>query len=159
MEKPNALRAALATADPELARDPDRLSMWVDEGRIRSPMTENRGFTWEYMLNITVVNLTLHPSVLFFAINDWLATNQPDLLTPLPHAGYTFEADLIDQQTTDLHITLKLSEQVALITGADGTTSLQHMPEPDMTWLTGAPSLSTPPANLTKVTPQDKTGA
>ena len=125
--------------------------MWVEEGRIRSPMVAARGFTWEYTLNITVVNMTGDPSVLFLAINDWCRANQPDLLTPLAHAGYRFEVDLIDQQTVDLHIVLKLSEQVLVIANSDGTENLQYPGEPDMTWLTGEPPLTTPAVNLTTV--------
>lgn len=152
MEKPTSLRAALTAADPQLARDPDRLNMWVTEGRVRAPMTAARGFTWEYTLNITITDMTTHPSVLFLAINDWCRPNQPDLLTALANAGYGFEADIIDPNTVDLHITLKLSEQVDLITNTDGTLALQHLAEPDMEWLTGAPNLSTPAVPLTQIT-------
>ena len=153
MQKPATLRAALITADPQLGRDPERLNMWVEEGRIRSPMVVSRGFIWEYRLNITLIDCTVHPSVLFLAINDWCRTNQPDLLTALPNAGYTFDADILDLQTVDLHITLKLSEQVALVTGAGGEVSLQHLAEPDMSWLTGDDPLTTPPVALTAITP------
>ena len=40
MQKPDSLRAAITAADPELGRDPARLLMWVEKGRIRAPMTE-----------------------------------------------------------------------------------------------------------------------
>lgn len=155
MEKPNSLRAALTAAAPDLARDPERLTMWVEEGRIRSPMVENRGFAWEYTLNITVTDLILHPSVLFLAINDWLRAAQPDLLTPASSAGYRFDADIIDPQTVDLHIKLRLTENVALVAGPNGP-ALQHLAEPDMTWLIGTP-LTDPPVPRAKVTPMPGT--
>lgn len=153
MQKPNSLRALLTAAYPELSRDPDRLNMWVEEGRVRSPMVAARGFTWEYTLNITVVNMTADPSVLFLAINDWCRANQPDLLTPLPNSGYRFEVDLIDQQTVDLHIVLKLSEQVLVITNSDETTSLQYPGEPDMSWLIGDTPLTMPAVPLADIVP------
>ena len=154
MQKPASLRAALAAAYPQLARDAERLSVWVEEGRIRSPMTASRGFTWEYTLNITLTEMTGDPSVLFLAINDWCRTNQPDLLTPEAKSGYTFEADLIDTQTVDLHITLRLTEQVAVTTDANGNTQIQYLPEPDMSWLLGEPGLTTPTVGLTSLVAQ-----
>jgi hypothetical protein len=156
MQKPTDLRTAITAAYPEFARDPDRLTMWVEDGRVRSPMTANRGFTCEYTLNITVVAMTTDPGVLFLAINDWCRTNQPDLLTALPNAGYSFEADLIDRQTIDLHITLKLTEQIALVADGSGL-ALQSVPEPDMAWLTGDDALTSPPVNLTTVIPAEGT--
>jgi hypothetical protein len=157
MQKSDSLRAALTAAWPELGRDAERLTLWVEEGRIRAPMTAARGFTWEYRLNITITNLELDPSVLFLAINDWLRTNQPDLLTPASNAGYTFEADILDQRSIDLHIVLKLTEQVMVATDTDGNTTLQHIAEPDMTWLLGDPALTDPPVNLSRIVAQPGT--
>jgi len=150
MEKPRSLRAAIVAALPEFDRDPDRLQMWVEDGHIKSPMTPDRGFGWDYTLNITITDMTTHPSVIFLAINDWLRTNQPDLLAPESSAGYRFEADILNigSGLIDLHITLKLTEQVALVTGEDGALALQHVAEPDLTWLTGGTPLTTPPRPL-----------
>ena len=152
MPKPATLRAALTTAYPEFTRDPDRLNMWVEDGRVRSPMTPARGFTCEYTLNITIINMTGDPAVLFLAINDWCRTQQPDLMSPAPHAGYTFETDIIDLQTIDLHIKLKLTEPIAMVTNA-GAPALQSVIEPDYAWLTGDDGLSSPTVNLMTVTP------
>jgi hypothetical protein len=157
MQKPTDLRAAITTAYPEFARDPDRLNMWVEHGRVRSPMTADRGFTCEYVLNITIVNMTGDPGVVFLAINDWCRINQPDLLTPLAQAGYTFEADLIDQQTIDIHVMLKLTEEIALVPNGAGF-ALQSVAEPDYGWLIGDDALTTPPVNLTSIVPADTTG-
>ena len=118
MEKPASLRAALTAADPQLARDAERLSVWVEEGRIRSPMTASRGFSWEYTLNITITDFTLHPSVLFLAINDWLRTNQPDLLSPEAKSGYSFEADMLDPSVPALALTLVLAPASTLVPSA-----------------------------------------
>ena len=125
--------------------------MWVEEGHIRSPMTASRGFEWKYRLNITLTDCTTHPSVLFLAINDWLRVNQPDLISNATSEGYKFEADIIDTKSVDLHITLHLTEQVALVDDGEGGFALQHLAEPDLSWLTGAPSLSTPTVDLVRI--------
>jgi hypothetical protein len=152
MEKPDSLRAALTAAYPQLARDPERLNMWVERGKIRAPMTPDLGLAWEYTLSILITDCTTQPSVLFFAINQWCRTNQPDLLSANPSHGYEFEADIIDPNTVDLHITLKLTEQVTAMANTDGSFTLQHIAEPDMTWLIGTP-LTDPPVTLSQIIP------
>ena len=159
MQKPSDLRAAITAAYPEFARDPDRLNMWVEHGRVRSPMVaSSQGFACEYTLNITIVNMTGDPGVVFLAINEWVRTNQPDLATSLPTSGYEFEADLIDQQTIDIHITLKLTEQIALVPGGEGH-ALQSVAEPDYAWLTGEDYLTAPPVDLATLVPAEGTPA
>lgn len=127
--KHNALRETIATALPELARDPERLAMWIEKGRIRSPMTDSRGFEWEYTLNIMVQDFTAHPSILFLTINDWLRVNQPELLQPGGKSGYQFEVDVIDDATVDLHVWLDLTERVHVTANDDGSDNLQHEDE------------------------------
>ena len=85
MEKPTSLRAAIAAAAQEYARDAERLQMWVEEGHIRSPMTASRGFEWKYRLNITLTDCTTHPSVLFLAIMMSYSVTL-SLLKPRPQA-------------------------------------------------------------------------
>ena len=44
MYKPESLRALLAAVHPELARDPDRLVVFIDEGSMVSTMAEGLSF-------------------------------------------------------------------------------------------------------------------
>lgn len=125
--KANSLREAITAAIPDLATDPDRLAMWIEKGRIRSPNTDNRGFEWDYVLNITIEEFTGHPSIPFLVINDWARTNQLELVQPGQKHGYDFQADVIDAGTVDFHIQLPLTERVSVTRNADGTDSLQHL--------------------------------
>lgn len=131
MQKPDSLRAAITAVDSELGRDPDRLKMWVEKGKIRAPMTPSRAFTYEYTLTIVVTDYPGHPSVVFLAISDWLRINQPDLLSPAATGGYSFEADILDNKTIDLQIDLPLTEQVLLTPREGGGWDLEHIAEPD----------------------------
>lgn len=119
MKKPASLRAAIAALMPEMARDPDRLAMWVERGQVRARQTRQRGFAWEYDLIIVAENYTLAPALLFFLICDWVRTNQPDLLATT-HPGFPFEVDVIDDRTFDVRITLPLSEVVTATQTATG---------------------------------------
>lgn len=129
--KTNSLREAIVAALPDFATDPDRLAMWIEKGSIRSPASENRNFEWAYTLNISLEAFTGHPAILFLAINDWLRTNQPDLLQPGAHKGYHHEVDVIDDNTVDMHVQLNLTEGFAVTRQSDGTDSLQPLNEAD----------------------------
>jgi hypothetical protein len=125
--KPNDLRAFIVAALPDFATDPERLAMWIEKGRIRSPMTASRNFEWEYTLNITLQDFTGEPAILFLVINDWLRTNQPELVQPGAKHGYVFEADVVDESTVDLHVQLDLTERTGVTANADGTDALQQL--------------------------------
>lgn len=111
MKKPGLLRAAVVALLPHLKRDPDKLAMWVERGNVRSRMTGQRGFAWEYELKIVVEDYGKPPEALFFLVVDWLRTQQPDLLAP-DSPGFPFEVDVIDEKTFDVQITLPLREIV-----------------------------------------------
>lgn len=125
--KANSLREAIVAALPDFATDPERLAMWIEKGTIRSPMTESRSFEWAYSLNIALEGFTGQPAILFLAINDWLRTNQPELLQPGAHKGYSHEVDVIDENTVDMHVKLELTERIAVERQSDGTDILQHL--------------------------------
>lgn len=111
MKKPGLLRAAIVALIPEMARDPDRLAMWVEKGNVRATNNRQRGFAWEYDLIVDVENFTGDPAGLFFAVVDWLRDQQPDLLAA-NSPGFPFEVDVIDTATVDVKITLPLREVV-----------------------------------------------
>lgn len=130
MQKPALLRTHLATALPELARDPERLKMWLDNGGIRSTQSASLGFQWAYKLNIVVTDWTQHPSIIMVLIVEWLRRHQPDLVASNAAAGFTFEADIIDDKTIDLSIDLDLTEVVTVTRREDGGFDMQHIEEP-----------------------------
>lgn len=132
MQKPNSLRAAIAAALPDLARDADRLAIHVEKGRIIAPPDGPGGFLWDYQLTLIITDCTAHPSLLFHTINQWLRLNQPELLAGQSHPGYGFEAEIIDPQTVDLMVTLHLTEQVTVAPREDGGVDLQHLAEPPL---------------------------
>ena len=128
MKKPALLRAALVALLPELARNPDKLAMWVENGRVRATGNAQRGFAWEYPLTVVVEDFTLPPETLFFIVVDWLRTQQPDLLSPNPE-GFPFEVDVIDDRSCDVKLTLPLREVVTATSDGAGGWQLEVQPE------------------------------
>lgn len=129
MKKPGLLRAAIVALLPELARNPDKLAMWVENGRVRATGNAQRGFAWEYPLTVVVEDFTKPPETLFFIVVDWLRTQQPDLLASNSE-GFPFEVDVIDDKTSDVKITLPLREIVTAIGDGSGGWQLEVVPEP-----------------------------
>jgi len=111
MKKPAALRAALVALMPELDRDPDRLAMWVEKGRVRSRLGSH-GFAWEYELTVLLKGFVGDPAVPFFIVTEWLRAQQPDLLGGGSGDGFAFEVDILDDKTFDVQMVLKLDECV-----------------------------------------------
>lgn len=134
MNKHNLLRAALTEAIPLLAANPADLRLWVEQGGIVARQNlgnSNRAFEWRYTLNVDVIDFTQHPNLVVLAINEWLAVNQPDLLTPARAPSYTFEVDVIDAKTVDLSFKLELSEAVHVVQRPDGGFDMTTFTEPD----------------------------
>ncbi len=129
MKKPANLRAAIVALLPELARNPDKLVMWVETGRTRATGNAQRGFAWEYQLTVVVEDFTKPPETLFFIVVDWLRTQQPDLLAPNTE-GFPFEVDVIDDKTADVKITLPLREIVSATSDGAGGWQLEVQAEP-----------------------------
>ena len=132
MQKADSLRAAIAAYLPELARDPDKLRLWVETGRVRSIAGASADFgahfAWEYTLNVLVTEFAQNPSILAIIVNDWCRANQPDLLQQ--GSGYPFEADILDDATFDVQFALPLSEPVLVTRREGGGWNLEHPGEP-----------------------------
>jgi hypothetical protein len=133
MLKMDTLRAAITEAVPELAAHPARLKMWIDRGSAQSRQTETFHFTYAFRLNVFVEELATDISVLSLAIFRWLRVNQPDLLAPGTD-GFTFDVDVLDNNTVDVLFLLALTQNVTVAQQPDGKFALQYLPEPDPLW-------------------------
>lgn len=153
MIKPNALRTALTAAIPLFAANPDMLKMWVDKGRIVAIKgASNRAFEYRYTLNLVIENWQGEECAVFLALNEWLGSQQPDLLAPAQVAtgAYSFEADIIDDKTIDLSIDVQLSEAVRVVARAGGGFELTFAAE-EIPLFAELQAMSAPPAPLTEI--------
>lgn len=130
MKKPDLLRAALVAAVPALARDPQLLIMWIDQGSIASPMTPSFSFAYSYQLNVLLLGYAGHQAPVAIAMLHWLRVQQPDLLQPKKDA-IAFEVDFLDNATVDLQFKLQLTEQVHAVRRPDGGFDMEFIAEPD----------------------------
>jgi hypothetical protein len=128
MNKPASLRAAIEAALPELAANPDRLLMFIEDGRVAAGLG-SLSFEYHFTVTVVITDWAGHPDAMMLPILQWLRTNQPDLLQnpDRQKEAITFQAELLNHTTMDLQIKLKLSERVRIT--ADGAT---HLPEPQL---------------------------
>lgn len=114
---------------PELRNEPDRLAIWVEDGKVAARHTGTLGFAFEYPLSVYLKEIGTDIAIITLAIVRWLRVNQPDLLV---HPNrFDFETDVWDNETADLQFTLQLTENVAVTPNDDGSHGIDYLPEPD----------------------------
>jgi len=132
MRKPASLRAAIAAVFPALARDPDRLRIWIDSGRIAARYGPTPGWEYRYKLSVLLLDWKDSTDPLLLAIVGWLQTEQPDLLQnhERGNEAVKFRADILDDATIDLQFDLELTETVGCTPREGGGFDLINQPEP-----------------------------
>lgn len=132
MNKPDSLREHLLAAVPDLARNPDRLLMFIDSGKVRCTAAVSLSFEYSYTLQIILTDFAGHPDSVMLPILGWLRVNQSELLANLDKSaeGLSFEADILDRSKVDLSLTLPLTERVVVKRLDDGSFDVSHPGEP-----------------------------
>jgi len=131
MMKPASLREALTAAVPYLAAKPDTLHVFVDEGHVEASAARSLSFEYQYTLTLIVTDYPGSADSIVVPVLAWLRVNQAELFAnPDKRAdGFKFEAEIINHETVDLAIKLKLSERVTVKVDGSGY-QVEHQPEP-----------------------------
>lgn len=136
MKKLDSLRQFLSDNIPELKRDADSLLVFANKGRIVSTSTESRAFVYYYQGECILTDFNGSADILMLSLLEWVRVNQLELLEPGNEDGIKFEAEILNQDTADISITLDLSERV-LVQIVDGKRVITHLDEPALPDLTG----------------------
>ena len=141
--KHQLLRDFLTQALPELARNPDKLSIYLTGGRLVSRYGPNLGFEYRALLQIDMLGFTGDPAAFFLPLVMWLRRHEPAAL--LNHETgderLRFEIDIVDNGAVDISITLPMSEAVDVLQQEDGShqmTLREELPIIDEMPLDGA---------------------
>ncbi|CAG2095851.1 phage tail protein [Xanthomonas euroxanthea] len=138
MIKPASLRAHLVAALPDLARDADRLLVFIDAGSLVSTFQPGLSFEYQYTLNLILTDYAGHPDSVMLPLLEWVQVNQSELLSNPARLGeIAFEADILANDAVDLSIKLPLTERVVVTAKDGGGYHMTHAPEPviDATWM------------------------
>ena len=147
MNKPESLRAHLLATVADFKHDPDRLLIFIDNGKVRCTAAHTLSFEYSFDLQIILTEFAGHPDSVMLPILGWLSVHQTDLLENLDKVknGIQFEADILDKHKVDLSITLALTERVVVGKDEQGLTTVRHPNEPqyvasylDPNWKPGA---------------------
>ncbi|RMT70248.1 hypothetical protein ALP29_03633 [Pseudomonas syringae pv. avii] len=135
MNKPDSLRSHLLGAVPDLRHNPDRLLIFIDNGKVRCTAAISLSFEYTYDLQIILTDYAGHPDSVMLPLLGWLRVNQSELLVNLDKSadGIKFEADVLDNSKVDLSLSLPLTERVVVKKQADGTFQVSHPEEPQYT--------------------------
>ena len=127
MEKPASLRAEIERALPEIAANPEKLAMFVTDGRVQAYKSTLSHET-AYTLSVLIENYSGGQDEVRAVIINWLQKHQADILHPGANADgrYTFEADILRHDAADLLIQLQLTELTRAIPGSDGRIIIDH---------------------------------
>lgn len=132
MRKPASLRAALVTALPYLAQDPDKLRVWIEGGTIAARGTAAQAFEYRYKLNLLFLDFARDLNAAVFPVMLWLRNEQPQLLLD-PNSfdkAVEFTVDILSDDLADLHLVLPLTEAVGAKPRPSGGWVLTHFAEP-----------------------------
>ena len=147
MNKPESLRAHLLVTVAGLQNNPDRLLIFIDNGKVRCTAAATLSFEYSYDLQIILTAFAGHPDSVMLPVLGWISINQPELLESYEKMqnGIQFEADILDKDKVDLGLTLRLTERVVVGRDAQGNTTVKHAGEPqrvagylDPNWVPGS---------------------
>jgi len=134
VNKPNQIRDLLINALPFLGRNPDRLQVYIDQGNLAATtVKENLSFEYQYKCIVLVTDYADHSDTIMVPLLAWLYRNQHELLAnpDKRKTGIQFRAELLNNNTADIEITLELTERVK-VTQTDEGMKVEHLPEPEI---------------------------
>lgn len=137
MKKLADLRQYLTENVPSLAKDPDRLQVFIEKGSLACSYG-SLSFQYAYEACVLVTDFTDHADTLIVPLLAWIATNQPDLMLDVDKRGSVvrFEAEIVDHDKTDVLLRIDLTERV-VVGAVDGHTTATHCDEPPLPDLGG----------------------
>lgn len=132
MLKPGHLRNHLTEANEALRRNPDRMQVFADRGRVVSTGASSLSFEYQYTLNIIVTDYSGHADAIIVPLLAWVRVNQPDLMLndEKRKNGMRFDVEFLNQQSVDLSIELDLTERVVVQRDDNGRLAAAHLGEP-----------------------------
>lgn len=134
MNKPNQIREMLTQALPFLARNPDRLQVYIDDGNLMATgAQQNLSFEYQYKCIVLITDYADHSDTIMVPLLAWVYRHQHDLIANREKrkTGITFRAELLNKNTADIEITLDLTERVK-VTQTESGMVVEHLDEPPL---------------------------
>lgn len=140
MKKPASLRDHLLAALPALRRNPDQISVFVDQGHIRSTLAHGLSFELGYTVELLLTNYPGSADAVAIPLLAWVRDNQPELMANQnKHSeSIQFDAEILNNDLIDLSIRMPLTERVIVKTapaapGEPSALQISYPQEPQLT--------------------------
>lgn len=130
MRKPDQLRAWLLLSVADLVDQPDRLHLWIENGRLRSIPGNTLSYEYRYELIVVVEDFSSPAHNLVVPILAWLSDNQPDLLRDRSEDGLPINHDILGNSSANIEIKLALKERAIVNQTPAGGWQVEYPPEP-----------------------------
>ncbi|MBE0404595.1 phage tail protein [Halomonas citrativorans] len=125
MKKLHLLRTHLINAVPALARDPERLLTFVEEGSIEFRRGPNLTHEYQFTAQLVLTDFSADLDTLIVPLLQWLAEYQPDAD---PAQAISFEAEILSHKSVDVALRVKLTERVLAKVDCDaGRIKVDHV--------------------------------
>lgn len=132
MLKPNHIREIITRANPYLRRDPDKLQVFLDEGRIACRGANSLSYEYAYTLTVIVQDYPHHADQIIIPLLAYLRAQQPELFENRDNSAQVirFDAEFLNHKTLDLSIQVDLTERV-LVKQTEGGLEASYPGEPE----------------------------
>lgn len=130
MKKLAHLRQHLIASVPALKRGPDRLLTFVEDSDIEFWRGEGLSHLYHFTARIIVTDYRGEADDIVIPVLEWLQVHEPGLN---PANTVRCEAEILNNDTIDLALTVRLRERVIVTTDEHGQRVIRHvMPEPEL---------------------------
>lgn len=126
MRKPESLKNLLIATVPALAQNKERLTLFIDNGRIAGGNGRSLSFEYQYRVNVVVEDFTGSLDDIIVPVLAWIAEHQPELIGKPNAAPFSFEAEILDADSQDVSIVIELTEAVLVAAQAGGGFTVRH---------------------------------
>ena len=141
MRKADSLRRWLTAFLPELATNADRLQIYVEGGNIMTRKSATLSFVYAYTLKALFTDFSGDSDRLMVPVLAWIEKEQPSLLMSSDSQPFSFEAELLDGDLSDVELSIDLTETVLVIPRPDGSGyDVTHPAEPTFNQFDGVTS-------------------
>lgn len=132
MHKQASLKKVLTEAVPGVATNPSMMRIFADEGSIDATIAASLSFVKRYTLNVIVTDYTGDIDYILVPVLKWVRTHQSDIMTTTEgqKRGFTWFADINNDSSIDISISLRLTERTIVRETDDGSLHVSYAPEP-----------------------------
>lgn len=129
MRKLADLRNHILQNVPELNRNRNQLVTFIEDGQIEFWRGPNLSHNYTLPVRIIVTDYAGDIDAIVVTVLAWLSYREPGLD---PQSAISFEAELLNNDSYDLAITVNITERVIVRATPEGLTTEHVLPEPEM---------------------------